>query len=308
MKFDLICKNEVKNLTDEFLLYLASEKRSSKNTIISYRTDIFYFFKFLHEYFEEEVHIKMLEKLDVRDFRSFLAKRSNQELSNVSTARALSVLRSFFSYLNKNKKVLNNKIFDVKIPKIKKPIPKSVDEIDINKIMELLKEFNKENWCYLRDLALLTLIYGCGLRIAESLAITKNHLKNGDSLVILGKGNKERMLPILPIVRKRIEDYLKECPYGMAPSDPIFLGSRGGVYHPTLFQALIRKIRKYLQLPDSVTPHAFRHSFATHLLENGVDLRSIQELLGHASLSTTQRYTKVDKKRLLDVYSNLHPR
>jgi integrase/recombinase XerC len=173
--------------------------------------------------------------------------------------------------------------------------------------MELLKGFNKEHWCYLRDLALLTLIYGCGLRISEALAVTKDDLHD-DYLKVLGKGSKERILPMLKIVKERIDDYLKNCPYGFASSNPIFLGARGGNYHPTLFQALIRRIRKSLQLPDSVTPHAFRHSFATHLLESGGDLRSIQELLGHSSLSTTQRYTKVDKKRLLDVYANLHPR
>ncbi len=309
MKFILVANDKVKKLVDEFLLYLASEKRCSKNTIISYQTDIYYFFKFLYEYRQEKVHIDMLENLDVRDFRSFLANRNNQEFANVSNARAVSVLRSFFSYLNKNGKILNSKIKNVKIPKIPKPIPKSVDEIDIKRIMELLKNFNKENWYYLRDLALLTLIYGCGLRITESLLITKNHLKNNeDFITIAGKGNKERIVPILPIVRERINDYLKSCPYDMSSSDPIFLGARGRTYHPVLFQALIRKIRKYLQLPDSVTPHAFRHSFATHLLEGGGDLRSIQELLGHSSLSTTQRYTKVDKRRLLDVYAKIHPR
>jgi integrase/recombinase XerC len=308
MKLGLFCDVDVKELVDEFLLYLASEKRSSKNTIISYRTDLNYFFKFLHGYFGENITFKIVEKLEVQDFRSFLASRNGDKFTNVSNARAVSVLRSFFSYLNKNKKVLNNQIFNVKIPKIPKPIPKSVDEIDIGKIMGLLKEFNKENWCYLRDLALLTLIYGCGLRITESLAVTKSDLKSEEFLSVTGKGNKDRLVPILPIVKERISDYLESCPYGMSDSDVIFRGSRGGPYHPTLFQQLIRKIRKYLQLPDSVTPHAFRHSFATHLLESGGDLRSIQELLGHSSLSTTQRYTKVDKRRLLDVYAKTHPR
>ena len=325
MEFNLITQNEVKNLVDDFLLYLASEKRSSKNTIISYKTDIYYFFKFLNSYREEKISIKILEDLKLMDFRAFLANRINEEFTNNSNARAISVLRSFFSYLNKNKKITNSSIRNVKIPKIPKPIPKSVDEIDINKIMELLKSFNKENWCYLRDLALLTLIYGCGLRIREAILITKNHLEfdssfaktqaliaakdgKGDFLKILGKGNKEREIPLLPIVKSRINNYLLACPYGMPTSEPIFLGVRGKPYHPTLFQSLIRRIRKALQLPDFITPHAFRHSFATHLLENGGDLRSIQELLGHSSLSATQRYTKVDKNRLLEVYNKTHPR
>jgi integrase/recombinase XerC len=307
VKFNLVCEEKVRQLVDDFLLYLASEKRSSKNTVISYRTDLYYFFKFITQYQEHKVFISTLENLEVKDFRSFLASRGDKEFCNVSNARAVSVLRSFFSYLNKNKKVLNSSILNVKIPKIPQSIPKAVDEVDIKEVMKLLKDFNKENWCYLRDLALLTLIYGAGLRITESLSVTKDNLQ-GNSLIIKGKGNKERVVPVLKIVKDRISNYLEACPYGMAPSDPIFLGSRGGSYHPTLFQALIRKIRKVLQLPDSVTPHAFRHSFATHLLENGGDLRSIQELLGHSSLSTTQRYTKVDKKRLLNVYNEAHPR
>lgn len=307
-KLDLFTNTEVKNLTNDFLLYLASEKRSSKNTIISYKTDISSFFKFLFGYFEQKVDVKMLENLEIRDFRSFLANRVNEEFENISNARAISVLRSFFDYLNKNHKISNNAVRKVKIPKIPKPIPKAVDEIDIEKIMDLLKDFNKENWCYLRDFALLTLIYGCGLRIMEALSITKNDLGEKDFIRTSGKGDKERIVPILPIIKDRIEDYLTSCPYGLAPDEAIFRGSRGGPYHPTLFQTLIRRIRKALHLPDYITPHAFRHSFATHLLENGGDLRSIQELLGHSSLSTTQRYTKVDKKRLLEVYSNLHPR
>ena len=160
MKFDLFINRDVKNLIDDFLLYLASEKRSSKNTIISYKTDIYYFLKFLHGYLEQEISIQILENLTVRDFRSFLANRINEDFQNVSNARAISVWRSFFNYLNKYKKISNSAIKNVKIPKISKPIPKSVDEIDIKKIMKLLQDFNKENWCYLRDFALLTLIYG----------------------------------------------------------------------------------------------------------------------------------------------------
>lgn len=308
MKFGLVADSKVQNLVDEFLLYLASEKRASNHTIIAYRADIYYFFKFLQGYFEQNISEEILENLTIRDFRSFLANRNNQEFNSTSNARSLSVLRSFFKYLNKNKKILNHQIRNVKTPKIGKVIPKSVDEIDINKIMELLRNFNKENWCYLRDLALLTLIYGCGLRISEALGISKNHLKNEDFLIILGKGNKERMVPILPVVRVRIEKYLENCPYQVTSGQSIFLGSRGSSYNPSLFQRLVRKIRRYLQLSDYVTPHAFRHSFATHLLEAGGDLRSIQELLGHVSLSTTQRYTKVDKTRLLEVYNKLHPR
>lgn len=308
MDFILFVNDEVRDLVDKFLLHLTNQKRFSKHTIIAYRSDLYYFFNFLHQYQETKSDIQTLKSLEVRQFRSFLANRSNKEFNNSSNARALSVLRSFFSYLRKNHNIVNIEILRVKTPKLAKALPKSVDQIDIFKVMDLLKNFNKENWCYLRDLALLTLIYGCGVRISEALSVSKDSLNHGDFLLILGKGNKQRMLPILPIVRSRIEDYLQNCPYLIANDQPIFLGLRGKSYNVSMFQQLICKIRKYLQLPDYVTPHAFRHSFATHLLEAGGDLRSIQELLGHSSLSTTQRYTKVDKKRLLEVYNNINLR
>ena len=300
---------KVKKITDDFLSFLTIQRRASTHTIDSYRIDISYFFAFLKEHFGcNQVTISILESLTVHDFRKWLLMRNKSEFSNSSTARALSCLRSFFAFANRNKKILNNKIENVKTPKIGKPIPKAVDEIDIKSIMKLIDSFNKEEWCSKRDIALLTLIYGCGLRISESLSITKNDLANYGVLIVTGKGNKQRMVPMLDIVKERIDQYLKVCPYNIPVDQPIFLGARGGVYSPTLFQKLISNIRKYLQLPDTITPHAFRHSFATHLLENGGDLRTIQELLGHSSLSTTQRYTKIDKKRLLDVYNKIHPR
>jgi integrase/recombinase XerC len=304
----LAADNKAQNLTEEFLVFLASQRRASNHTLIAYRTDIGYFFAFLQERFNALVSVEILEKLTIHDFRSWLAKRSNEEFSFTSTVRALSCLRSFFAYLNGNKKISNNVIKDLKRPKTAKSIFKAVDEIDIKAIMKLVKQFNKEEWCFKRDLALLTLIYGAGLRISEALSVTKNHLINSDSLIITGKGNKQRMVPMLAIIKDRIDDYLAACPYQLDFDQPIFLGSRGKKYQATLFQKLISQIRKYLQLPDTVTPHAFRHSFATHLLEAGGDLRVIQELLGHVSLSTTQRYTKIDKKRLFEIYKKTHPR
>jgi integrase/recombinase XerC len=300
--------NDVKSLIDDFFNFLTVQKRASKHTTDSYRIDISYFFSFLKTHFDQDITIAILESLTIHDFRSWLLMRNQQEFASSSTARALSCLRSLFAFANKNKKIINNKIENVKTPKIGKPIPKAVDEIDIKSMMELVDSFNNQQWCSKRDMALLTLIYGCGLRISESLSITKNDLANYDVLIITGKGNKQRMVPMLTIVKERIDQYLDVCPYNIPIDQPIFLGARGKVYSPTLFQKLISNIRKYLQLPDSVTPHAFRHSFATHLLEGGGDLRTIQELLGHASLSTTQRYTKIDKKRLLDVYNKTHPR
>ncbi|MDA0901889.1 MAG: tyrosine recombinase XerC [Proteobacteria bacterium] len=305
----VVIDEKLRKLVDDFLNYLTIQRRASEHTINSYRIDLAYFFSFLKDYLAIElVGIDDLESLEIQDFRKWLLMRNKKQFFNSSTARSLSCLRSFFAFANKNKSLLNSKIENVKTPKIAKIIPKAVDEIDIDSIMEMVESFSKEEWCLKRDMALLTLIYGCGLRISEALSITKNDLVNRDVLVITGKGNKQRMVPMLDIVRRRIDEYLAICPYNISRDQVIFLGVRGGAYSPTLFQKLISDIRKYLQLSDSVTPHAFRHSFATHLLEGGGDLRTIQELLGHASLSTTQRYTKIDKKRLLDVYSKAHPR
>ena len=300
--------NEIERLINDFFSFMRSRKRASEHTIISYQNDLSHFLVFLKNYKNKAVTIDVLEALNIYDFRAWLLSRNEDEFQSTSTARAVSCLRSFFAFLNKNKYLKNSEIKNIKSPKIPKSIPKAVDQIDIKSIMELVAEFSKHDWCIKRDMALLTLIYGCGLRISEALSVTKNNLANNDTLIITGKGNKQRMVPILPIVRQRIDNYLAVCPYKIASDNPIFLGFRGGPYSPVLFERLIGKIRKYLQLSDTVTPHAFRHSFATHLLEAGGDLRTIQELLGHSSLSTTQRYTKIDKTRLLDVYKNAHPR
>ena len=300
--------NEIERLINDFFSFMRSRKRASEHTIISYQNDLSHFLVFLKNYKNKAVTIDVLEALNIYDFRAWLLSRNEDEFQSTSTARAVSCLRSFFAFLNKNKYLKNSEIKNIKSPKIPKSIPKAVDQIDIKSIMELVAEFSKHDWCIKRDMALLTLIYGCGLRISEALSVTKNNLANNDTLIITGKGNKQRMVPILPIVRQRIDNYLAVCPYKIASDSQIFLGFRGGPYSPVLFERLIGKIRKYLQLSDTVTPHAFRHSFATHLLEAGGDLRTIQELLGHSSLSTTQRYTKIDKTRLLDVYKNAHPR
>ncbi len=305
MEIEIVADDEIKKVIDSFLLYLSSEKRCSNHTIISYKNDIFYFFSFLQNHTNSLISKSTLTNLTLRDFRSWLAHRHNQDFSNSSTARAISCLRSLFKFLNRHKIITNSAIENLKTPKLGRPIPKSVDKIDIDSIVSLVGEFSKEEWIKKRDLALLTLIYGTGLRISEALSITKNHLDNNGVIIITGKGNKQRMVPVLPIIKKRIDEYLSLLPHKIHNDEPIFLGLRGKKYQPAMFEKLIQNIREYLNLPDTVTPHSFRHSFATHLLEGGGDLRTIQELLGHSSLSTTQRYTKVDKNRLLEVYNKV---
>ena len=300
---------EVSSMVKKFLLFLEVEKRYSSYTLISYRTDIYYFFDFIFNAKKQLINKQTLENLAVSDFRSFLSFRHNQNYSNTSLARCLSSLRSLFDYLNNNKLVKNQQIKKIKTPKILKPIPKAVDGINIDAIINAIAlQSDKEQWIIARDLALLTLIYGCGLRISESLGVNKKSLENSETLVITGKGQKQRIVPVLEIIKKRIEKYLALCPYKIKNDQPIFVNSRGGAYSARLFQKLISDIRKNLNLSETITPHAFRHSFATHLLEAGGDLRTIQELLGHKSLSTTQLYTKVDKNRLLNIYNILHPR
>jgi len=303
---NVIADEKVTNLVEDFLLYLTSEKRCSNHTIVSYQNDIFYFLSFLKDQSQNLVNQERLESLTIADFRSWLVFRKNKGFSNSSTSRAVSCLRSFFKFHNRLQTIKNREIENIKTPKIGKILPRSVDKIDIDSIISLIAQFSKEDWLQKRDLALLTLIYGCGLRISEAMSITKNHLDHHNQvLIITGKGNKQRMVPILPIVWQRINDYLLVLPHKISNNQPIFLGLRGKTYQPALFEKLIQNIREFLNLSETITPHSFRHSFATHLLENGGDLRTIQELLGHSSLSTTQRYTKIDKKRLLEVYQKV---
>ena len=300
---------EVKFLVKKFLLFLEAEKRYSNYTLISYKTDIYYFLDFISNAKQQIISKQLLENLSVLDFRSFLSFRHNKDYANTSLARCLSSLRSLFDFLNNNQLIKNQQIKKIKTPKTLKSVPKAVDSINIDAIIHaIIIQNNKEKWKIARDLALLTLIYGCGLRISESLAVNKKSLENSEVLVITGQGQKQRIVPILGIVKKRIEEYIVLCPHKIKNDQSIFVNSKGGSYSARLFQKLISDIRKNLNLPETITPHAFRHSFATHLLEAGGDLRTIQELLGHKSLSTTQLYTKIDKNRLLSVYNKLHPR
>jgi len=335
------CSNEVQQLIEKFFIYLEAEKKYSTHTLISYRTDIFDFCNFLSNNKKQIITKDIIQNLNLHDFRAWLAIRLSNHI-NASNARGLSSLRSFFRFLNKNNLLNNQEIEKIKTPKIAKSLPKAVDFIDINRIMRAIENANDEvnnknssaknnanqventhkalpgkaynqnkprdQWQIKRDLALLTLIYGCGLRISEALSITPQILGNNDSIIIKGKGGKQRMIPLLPIVRKKIAQYLAESPFKPLQNDSIFFGAQGKPYSARVFSRLLQNIRQNLNLPETITPHAFRHSFATHLLEEGGDLRVIQELLGHQSLSTTQRYTKVDKARLLSAYQKFHPR
>ncbi|HSQ98110.1 MAG TPA: tyrosine recombinase XerC [Rickettsiales bacterium] len=299
----------MQNLINEFLLYLATEKMDSKHTIISYREDLNNFEFFLRNKLGVEPTLENLANLKHCDFRAWLGFKKDKNYETTSISRSLSAIKSFYKFLAKNKKITNPIIGIIKNPKTKKSLPRAIEKVNIDKIIDCINDMHKDEWQVNRDIALCTLIYGCGLRISEALNIKKrDFFKNNDVITIMGKGNKTRNLPVLSIIKDRVNDYLKSCPYIIMDDDYLFKSARGLKYSATLFEKLIRDIRIMLDLPEEITPHAFRHSFATHLLSNGADLRSIQELLGHSRLSTTQKYTKVDKERLLKIYSKVHPR
>lgn len=306
-KIDEICSKNVQNLITRFLRYLEAERKYSSNSLQSYKCDILYFLDFLKIINEEKISENHLENLTIYDFRAFLSERLERH-NNASNARCLSALRSFFRFLNENNLIKNKEIEKIKTPKIAKAIPKATSEINIEKIFVAIANFRKNNWEIARDQAFLTLLYGCGLRISEALSLTKKSFTNGEILTITGKGKKQRIVPILAIVKERINKYLSLCPYEIKDEETIFFSKTGKKYSRFEFEKLIQNLRRNLNLEETLTPHALRHSFATHLLESGCDLRTIQQLLGHQSLSTTQRYTKIDKSRLLSVYQNLQNR
>ncbi len=292
----------------EWRAWLADEKRASSHTLAAYGRDLDGFLRFLAEHLGGPPSLADLRSLRPADFRSYLARRAAAGLARVSTARALSALRSFFGRLDRQGLVRNAALAAVRAPKLPRTVPKPLSVVDARQALDGARELIPEPWVAKRDAALFTLLYGCGLRLGEALNLDRKETPRSDSIVITGKGRKQRMVPVLPLVIAAIEDYLAVCPYRLEPDGPLFVGKQGRRLAAGVVQQRMREIRAALGLPETATPHALRHSFATHLLANGGDLRTIQELLGHASLSTTQRYTEVDAAKLMAVYRGAHPR
>jgi integrase/recombinase XerC len=289
--------------------WLASEKRTSPHTIAAYGGDLARFFDFLTEHLGAVPGLKQLGTLRAADFRAYLAHRAAEESARSSTARAMSVLRGFFRLLDRRGLAHNPALATVRTPKLPHSVPKPITAAEAGDTLDTVVESAAQPWVGARDLAILTLLYGCGLRLAEALGLARREAPVvAGTLSITGKGNKQRLVPILPVVAEAVLSYLAACPHTLAPDGPLFVGVRGGPLNPRLVQRRMTELRGLLGLPDTATPHALRHSFATHLMAGGGDLRTIQELLGHASLSTTQRYTAVDTARLLEVYDKAHPR
>lgn len=290
--------------------HLISEKRVSKHTHEAYLRDVGFFLTFLRDHLGLSPAKKTLEDLKPADFRSYLASRRRDGLTPASMARSFSAVRSFYKYLRKTGEVENDAIDAISSPKLKKRLPRPISEEAAKRTISEVGDFSapaKNDWVALRDIAVLTLLYGCGLRVAEALSLNVGDLDKGDIMTVTGKRNKERLVPLLPAVIDAVDNYVRACPKALIKGEPLFIGVRGKRLNARNVQLAMQKVRIALGLPASATPHALRHSFATHLLTAGGDLRTIQELLGHADLSTTQHYTDVDTAYLMDVYNNAHP-
>ena len=289
--------------------WLGDERRLSPHTLASYGRDLAGFLDFLVAHLGAVAGLAQLRDLTAADYRAWLAHRAAQDMKRSSSARALSVVRGFFRFLARRGLVETSALAAVGTPKTGKAVPKALSEEDAAATLDAVESLAARPWEGKRDLALLTLLYGCGLRIAEALSLTRRAAPlAAGTITITGKGDKARLVPVLPAVAAAIRDDLDVCPHGLSPDGPLFVGTRGGPRHPRLVQGKMAALRALLGLPEGATPHALRHSFATHLLAGGGDLRAIQELLGHASLTTTQRYTAIDATRLAAVYDKAHPR
>ncbi|MBR0755128.1 tyrosine recombinase XerC [Bradyrhizobium jicamae] len=296
-----------------WLAHLRAERRLSPKTLEAYARDVRQCLIFLAEHWGSQVTLDGFAGLEASDVRAFMAMRRADEIGGRSLMRALAGLRSFGRFLEREGKGKVGALSAIRAPKVAKSLPKPIH-------MEAAKRFadaderageTRETWILMRDAAVMALLYGSGLRISEALGLKRRDVPKpgeGDVLVVTGKGNKTRMVPVLQNVLQLIADYAAACPHSLSPTGPVFVGARGGPLSPRIIQLTMERLRGALGLPDSATPHALRHSFATHLLSRGGDLRAIQELLGHASLSTTQIYTGIDSERLLEVYRSAHPR
>lgn len=281
---------------------------SSQNTLDAYRRDVVDFLSFITVHKGEPQGLKALERVTVSDMRAWMAQTRGDGIAARSMARKLSSVKSFFRWLAERQGFDPSAVLSTRSPKFHRKLPRPLDVDAARKMLETVELQASKDWVAARDLAVVTLLYGCGLRISEALGLQGRVLPLGDSLRILGKGGKERIVPVIGAARQAVDRYVSLCPHQMEPDQPVFRGVRGGGLNPRQIQQVMEKARMQLGLPASATPHAMRHSFATHLLNAGGDLRAIQELLGHASLSTTQTYTAVDLDRLLDVYENTHPK
>ena len=297
-------------LLAQWIAHLRDERRFADNSVAAYERDVAAFLGFLSGHLGGEPSVRDLAELEPRDLRAYLAYRRQglDALSDRSISRALAAIRSFYRYLERRHGVANARLALVRGPKLKATLPRPVSESAARNLISEAGDAAAQEWIGARDAALMTLLYAAGLRISEALALTGADMPLPEALRVVGKGGKERIVPLLAAAREAVERYAELCPYALTEDAPLFRASRGGAMSPRMAQAVMATLRGRLGLPSSATPHALRHAFATHLLANGGDLRAIQDLLGHESLSTTQRYTSVEAKKILQLYRRAHPR
>ena len=296
-----------------WLAHLRSERRLSPKTLEAYARDVRQCLAFLSQHWGARVTLSRFAALEASDVRAFMAMRRADDIGGRSLMRALAGLRSFGRFLEREGRGRVGALSAIRAPKVGKSLPKPIPMAAAKRFADADERAGEDRdpWIWARDAAVMALLYGSGLRISEALGLKRRDVPlpgAGDVLVVTGKGNKTRMVPVLQNVLALVQDYVAICPHQLPPEGPIFVGARGGPLSPRIIQLTMERLRGVLGLPDSATPHALRHSFATHLLSRGGDLRAIQELLGHASLSTTQIYTGIDSERLLEVYKSAHPR
>jgi integrase/recombinase XerC len=293
-----------------WLEFLRLERLASPRTLEAYGRDAAAFLGFLADHLGYEASLRDLEALAPKDLRAYLAfrRRGDAALSDRSIARALAAIRNFLTFAERRYGIVAAQLSLVRGPRLKPLLPRPISEDAAREALDIASEQSGEAWIAARDAAVLTLLYGAGLRISEALAIRGRDLPLGPSMRIIGKGGKERMVPVLDAARDAMARYALLCPFPLAGDAPAFRGARGGPLSPRIVQDLMARLRARLGLPPSATPHALRHSFATHLLAHGADLRAIQDLLGHESLSTTQKYADVESARLVAAYAQAHPR
>ncbi len=302
--------NDLGEAVEAWLAHLAQERGRADKTLEAYERDVRQFLGWLRSKLSHAPCMADLAALDAKDFRAFMAARRRAKFAGRSLARTMSGLRTFFRWLESTEIVRNRALLQVASPKVPHGVPKP---LTVEKAAAVVDGggLAQLDWVAARDAAVLLLLYGSGLRISEALGVQRKDAPIGEGQEVLrvtGKGGKERLVPVLPVTRQAIARYISLCPYPLAPGALLFLGAKGGPLSPRIVQLVMERLRAALGLPDTATPHALRHSFATHLLSAGADLRQIQELLGHASLSTTQIYTEVDRDRLIAVYEKAHPR
>lgn len=300
-----VCAGDLAEALGRWHTWLRVEKNYSRHTLRAYIHDVSEFIAFLARHNGDAVSINNISGAAVSDFRAWMSKQAVGGKGNASRARSLSGVKNFLTWMDKQGIAHNAALGSVRSPKIPRKLPRPLEEIQT---FRLLEQLPTDDWVGLRDKALFTLLYGCGLRIDEALSLNIGDLPRDGFLRVRGKGNKERMVPVLNQVMQSTEEYLEARPFRKEADAPVFIGARGGRLNQGVAQKAMRDLRGLLNLPETATPHALRHSFATHLLQNGANLREIQDLLGHASLSTTQRYTDINAEELLKVYKAAHPR